>query len=155
MLQGSLMKQYFSAALLQNVCKHLSFKRKMACKRVCRAWRDVLRCSPSQAPSKVASSNSVWGPATIIVRREASLAVRADAHSRGIVVCSSEASFSGLQAAFLAWLRQRAAGVKHIQLILGTKETGWILPQLVMTLHSCNLSCPLVSLRTGKPLRYQ
>lgn len=143
------------AALLQKVFRHLSFNRQVACEFVCRSWRNVLRCLPCHHPSEAISSESVWGSVKVDLIRGAPAPIALRVNGRSVTVQLNEVSspFSGPQAAFLAWLRQRAAGAKSIELSLNIEEPGWMFPQLVMTLHSFSTSstpCPPVTLHSGE-----
>ena len=139
------------AALLQKVFRHLSFKRQVACEFVCRSWRNVLRCPPCHYLPEAVSSDSVWGSVRIAMIRGALAPIALKVNGRSVTVHLNEVSrpFLEPQAAFLAWLQQRAAGIKHIEMHSNIEEPGWIFPQLVMALHSFSTSlkaCPPVTM---------
>lgn len=102
-----------AAALLQKVFRHLSFKRRMACEFVCRSWRNVLRCPGLSLSSRGYQLRKRLGIGqNCYDQRLPAYRTQRPVNGRNVTVHLNEVSgpFWGPQAAFLAWLRQRAAG---------------------------------------------
>lgn len=119
--------------LLHKIFARVPHEETLVCETVCRAWRASLSSMP----------RGIWGPLTVTISRDSGVrrglvrgSGQAATNSTNVILIESHLPYQEPGASFVKWLGRRAVGLSCVILEISTVKTGWLLPQLLLSLSN-------------------